>query len=245
MSQDESFFQPVEVHVGESGTAPFLITCEHASNRLPPGWSWPAEDAWIAETHWAYDPGAAELARTLADELQAVAVLASFSRLFLDPNRPLDSPTLFRDLADGRAVRFNQNLSAEERARRIALCYQPYHEVAYRQARNRRGNFLLSLHSFTPQYEGLIRQLEIGVMHVDQPELAEVWCNHFREHGFVAEIDQPYAGAEGYMFSANRHAHSSGRDAIMLEIRQDLLPARNEEIVELIHGCLSRSRVLL
>lgn len=245
MSLDQIIYQPVEVHIGENGTAPFLITCEHASNQLPPGWSWPESDAWIKDTHWAYDLGAADLTRSLADELQATALLASFSRLFLDPNRPLDSPTLFRDRADGQPVHFNQNLTAAERDRRIALCYTPFHEVAYRQTRNRRGNFLLSIHSFTPQYEGLVRSLEVGVMHVDQPELAQVWCDHFCARGFQAEVDQPYSGADGFMYSANRHAHLSGRDAIMLEIRQDLLPQRKAEIIEIIHGCLSRSKVLI
>ena len=38
--------------------APVFLTCEHASQRLPEGWSWPAPDRRLVGTHWAYDLGA-------------------------------------------------------------------------------------------------------------------------------------------------------------------------------------------
>ena len=30
---------------------PVLLTCEHASAALPPGYAW-GEDSWLAEMHW-------------------------------------------------------------------------------------------------------------------------------------------------------------------------------------------------
>ena len=33
-------------------TGSLIITCEHASNRLPAPYSWPKEDEWIKNTHW-------------------------------------------------------------------------------------------------------------------------------------------------------------------------------------------------
>ncbi len=83
--------------VGASG---LVLSCEHASNRLPPPWRWPAEDDWLVASHWAWDPGAADITRSLASRLGIPAVLASFSRLLVDPNRRADHPTLFRKEAD-------------------------------------------------------------------------------------------------------------------------------------------------
>ena len=43
-----------------------LLTCEHASNALPEPWTWPADDRWIVDTHWAFDLGIADVTRHVA-----------------------------------------------------------------------------------------------------------------------------------------------------------------------------------
>ena len=50
------------------GPFPVLLTCEHASADLPPGYAW-GEDEWLADMHWAVDLGVKEL----LDELQRPA----------------------------------------------------------------------------------------------------------------------------------------------------------------------------
>ena len=52
-----------------------LITCEHASERLLEPWRWSARDQRLVGTHWAYDLGAAELAREYAEAIGGVAVV--------------------------------------------------------------------------------------------------------------------------------------------------------------------------
>src|SRR5690606_18998130 len=82
--------------IAASGSQPAVVlTCEHASERLPSPYAWPTGDARLVGTHWAFDLGIAPFARALAAELGAPAVLSRFSRLLVDPNRPLDAPTLF------------------------------------------------------------------------------------------------------------------------------------------------------
>ena len=63
-------------------------------------------------TQWSVDLGADELTVELAQALGSPAVLARFSRLLVDANRPADSSTLFRDEAEGRPVRLNTELTA-------------------------------------------------------------------------------------------------------------------------------------
>jgi len=43
-----------------------------------------------------------------AAALNGPAVIARFSRLLCDCNRPLDAPTLFRTVADGKPIALNQ-----------------------------------------------------------------------------------------------------------------------------------------
>ncbi|MEQ9320232.1 MAG: N-formylglutamate amidohydrolase, partial [Polyangiaceae bacterium] len=100
-------------------TAPLVLTCEHASAELPDPWSWPVGDEWLTRTHWAVDLGAEELTRELAEAMGAGAAICGFSRLLIDPNRPLGSPELIRTTAEGRVVSFNASVDAEERARRV------------------------------------------------------------------------------------------------------------------------------
>lgn len=234
----------VEVYVGGDGTAPFIISCEHATNALPEGMTWPKEDAWVINTHWAVDLGIADLTRLLAEDTNATAVLTRYSRLYLDVNRYTDSDTLCRDHGDGKTIHLNKNLSQEQIEERIKRAYHHWHETLYRQARSKRGNFLLSLHSFTGNYEGQTRDLEIGVMHVGNLELATKWRDFFRSKGFNSEVDQPYDGAT-YMISAHLAAKRTWRDAIMLEIRNDLLQNDTETIVEYLHECLVHTGVLI
>jgi len=77
----------VELVEKRSARCPIILTCEHASERMPEPFRFPEEDAWLVGTHWAYDLGAADLTRELADAIGAAAVLSRFSRLLIDPNR--------------------------------------------------------------------------------------------------------------------------------------------------------------
>ena len=126
-----------EVHeayelVGGRADAAVFITCEHASDRFVAPWALRGEDERLVETHWASDPGAEALVRGLASLLDAPAVLGRYSRLIIDPNRPLDAPTLFRSLADGLPILLNSHIGPEDRTDRIARLWEPYHLAADR-----------------------------------------------------------------------------------------------------------------
>ena len=54
--------------------------------------------------HIAYDIGAAGVTRRLAALLSCPAVLTTFSRLLIDPNRGADDPTLIMRISDGAVV---------------------------------------------------------------------------------------------------------------------------------------------
>ena len=207
------------------------LSCEHASDRMPPSFQWPAEDARLRGTHWASDPGAAEVTRMLAQAFGAPAVLSRFTRLLIDPNRELSSDTLFRDVAEGQPVVLNVNLDPAEAARRTDALYRPYHQ-AYDAMVARYDAVVVSIHSFTPLYEGQRRSVEVGVLHDQQPELGQALCAELATH-YDARDNEPWDGRGGLMFAPQDHATAHGRWAVELELRQDLCtdPAWREAFV--------------
>ncbi|MFK7927398.1 MAG: N-formylglutamate amidohydrolase, partial [Myxococcota bacterium] len=132
------------------GAGPVVLTCEHASLRLPDPWTWPDADRWLVGTHWSVDLGIAPLVRALSALTQWPAVLSRFSRLLVDANRIESSDTLFRTVAEGRPVQLNADLSEEEKKRRLNEMYHPYHAAVDAMVRNNPGALIFSLHSFTP-----------------------------------------------------------------------------------------------
>ncbi len=199
-----------------------LLLCEHASLRLPAPWNWPQEDAWIVGTHWSIDLGARELTLELAAELNASAVLARFSRLLIDANRPPDSPTLLREEAEGRSVHLNKNADDDERTRRLRDYYRPYHRRIDSFLEAQPEASILSVHTFTPVYEGTRRSCEIGVLFNREAELGRRFANELGDRGWQSALNEPYSGADGFAFSPEMHGERHRRTWLELEIRQDI-----------------------
>jgi len=225
--------------------AAWVLTCEHASEDLPEGWTWPEGDRHLLGTHWAVDLGIAELTRQLAARLGAPAVLARFSRLLIDPNRHLSAGTLFRRHCDGVPVDLNRELSFDERQRRIQRCYEPFHATIDEAVGGHPGADVLSMHSFTPVYEGgEPRWMEVGVLFDHDEALAHAVAAHLEGSGLRVAINEPYTGKGGLMHSASTHAIAHGRRAVELEVRQDLAtdPSQHERLVDAITAAMNAQR---
>jgi predicted N-formylglutamate amidohydrolase len=212
---------PVEIVSG--GGAGVVLTCEHASERTPPGYTWPEADARLAGTHWAFDLGAREITLELAKAIGGPAVLARFSRLFVDPNRPLDAPTLFRTEAEGLPVAMNVALAAGERERRVRELYDPFHAAIEEVVeRTRDAKLVFAIHTFTPLYEGAPREVELGVLFDREDELAHELYEELLRSGRRVALNEPWSGKDGLIYSADGHARRRGLRALELEVRQDL-----------------------
>jgi predicted N-formylglutamate amidohydrolase len=212
---------PVESVAGRDGGV--VLTCEHASERTPPGYVWPEADERLRGTHWAFDLGARALTLELAAALGCPAVLARFSRLWIDPNRAPDAPTLFRTDADGLPVHLNQALGAKEKERRMRELYEPFHfEVDATLRRTPSAKLLFAIHSFTPLYEGSPREVELGVLFDQEEELARELRDLLARTGRRVALNEPWSGKDGLIYSAERHAGTYRLRALELEVRQDL-----------------------
>ena len=232
--------QRSETHEIVGGAGPLVLTCEHASDRLPSRWAWPDADRRLHGTHWTVDLGAADLTRELATRLHAPAVLAGATRLLVDLNRPLRSPTLFRTDADGLPIMLNHQVDPDDRARRLRY-YHAYHDAVDQVLASLPGADVLSLHSFTPVYEGQRRALELGVLFDEDEAWALEVHAALEARGWRVRLNEPYSGRGGLMFSPRDHALRAGARALELEVRQDLAvdPSFRAELVEVLARCLT------
>jgi len=204
-----------------------LITCEHATNDLPEDYSWSENDRRnFVEDHWGLDIGAFQTAHTLAKDLKCVFVHSLYSRLLLDPNRSVVSDTLFRKFGDGKEVDLNKNLTPEEEQKRIKRFYIPYVEALREISHKVDPTYILSIHSFTPLYQGEPRSIEIGVLHgPESSKLAEGLNDGLNKKGHCSEINKPYDGATamGTVKSLIYAKTPTKRQGVTFEFRNDIL----------------------
>jgi predicted N-formylglutamate amidohydrolase len=212
--------------IGEDRPGRWLVTCDHASNAVPPflGGSLGLPEADMAR-HIAWDVGAAGVARELARRLDSPAVLSRFSRLVIDPNRGEDDPTLLMKLYDGSIIPGNRHAGPAELERRLAACYRPYHAAYARLAGRRPDTVICAVHSFTPALRGRApRPWQVGVLYSYlDPRLALALIDRLRaEPDLCVGDNQPY---DGHLpgDAIDRHALGPGRPNALVEIRNDLI----------------------
>jgi len=216
---------PYEI-IGQDRPSRWLVTCDHASNAVPAevGGGSLGLSASDMGRHIAYDVGAAGVTRALAARLGAPAVLSTFSRLVIDPNRGEDDPTLLMKLYDGTVIPANRHAGPDEVQRRLAAYYHPYHAAYAALAGRRADTVICAIHSFTPRLNGRAqRPWEVGVLYSHHdPRLALPLIDRLRGAGFVTGDNEPYAGhLDGD--AIDRHALKPGRPNVLIEVRNDLI----------------------
>ncbi len=208
---------------GEGRAGPWLVTCDHATNRVP---DWLGGSLGIAaadmERHIAYDVGARGLAIALGEALDSPVICSDFSRLVIDPNRGEDDPTLVMKIYDGTIIPANRHVGPVEVEHRLARLYRPYHDALAGLAP---GRTLLAIHSFTPCLQGRApRPWHVGVLysHLDERLSQAVIARLAAQADLCVGDNEPYSGhLPGD--SIDRHAIIPGRHHTLVEVRNDLI----------------------
>lgn len=209
------------------GRSPFVIVCDHASNRIPARYGDLDLSATERLSHIAWDPGALAVSRALSDMLDAPLVQSTVSRLIIDCNRDLNAPDLIWTLSEATRIAANEDLDAAERQYRIDHFHRPYHASieTLLEARRHAGQqtVLVCMHSFTPVYHGAVRPWPIGLIHGadDRYTRALFGALKAEEPGLNIGWNQPYAALNGVTLTLEKHGDGRGLDATMIEIRHD------------------------
>ncbi|MES2969583.1 MAG: N-formylglutamate amidohydrolase [Pseudomonadota bacterium] len=220
--------------IGNDRPGRWLITCDHASNRVPDwiGGGSLGIDAADIQRHIAWDVGAAGVTRALAQALDSPAILSDFSRLVIDPNRGEDDPTLVMKLYDGTIIPANRHADAVEVTRRLDALHRPYHDAYARLAARRPDTVIVAIHSFTPCLRGRApRPWQIGVLysHLDERLSRRLIDRLMQEPDLCVGDNEPYSGhLPGD--AIDRHALMPGRLNTLIEVRNDLIttPAQQQ-----------------
>ncbi|QDZ13035.1 N-formylglutamate amidohydrolase [Devosia ginsengisoli] len=209
------------------GASPFVIVCDHASNRIPTRYGDLGLTATERLSHIAWDPGALAVSQRLADQLDAPLVQSTVSRIIIDCNRELDAPDLIWTLSESTRIKANENLDAAERQYRIDHFHRPYHAAieTLLEARRHAGQetILVCMHSFTPVYLGVARPWPIGLIHGVDTGFTRALFDALKDEDPDLNLgwNEPYAALNGVTLTLEKHGDGRGLPATMIEIRND------------------------
>lgn len=184
-----------------------VFACEHASNRVPLRFRKHFRGrATLLESHRGYDPGALELARHLSRRFRAPLFRGVVTRLLVDLNRSLQSPTLFSKYA--------LRLEEKERLDLLARYWEPYRHAVRNALEERleKGRTVLhfSVHSFTPKLRGDTRRTDIGLLFDPSRPREAAFCRALRGALQKAlpelriDMNEPYSGVSDGLTSTLR-----------------------------------------
>ncbi len=240
--------QPFEI-VNAEAAAEIVIICDHASCLVPADLGDLGLDGTSLRGHIGWDIGAADVARGLAERLDATAVLAGFSRLVIDPNRAPGHAHSIRAESDGVPVPGNRDIGRAEAERRARAWYHPYHQEIERQLRRVEGRaapLLISVHSFTPVMNDVARPWHAALLHGDDARSVAPLLAAFKAlyPDLAVGDNEPYTGYPDQSFTVPHHAERRGRANITFEIRQDLIedPRGAERWVDILCDVLANAR---
>lgn len=207
--------------------AGLLAICDHAMNAIPEPCGTLGLPPEQLERHIAYDIGALAVTKEVARILGVPAVTSRFSRLFIDPNRGLDDPTLIMRISDGAVVPGNRNVDAAEHDRRVKDYYAPYHAAIDGVIETCLAcgvpPVLLSIHSFTECWKGAPRPWHAAILWDRDYRFSVPLLEALRaDESIVVGENEPYDGklAGDCMWL---HGTRRGLAHTIIEVRQDLI----------------------
>lgn len=219
-----------------------VVTCEHGGNRIPADFEAYFRNAGeILTTHRGYDIGALELYHEFATGAD-VGFFSETSRLLVELNRSERHPALFSS--------YTKNLPEEKKKEILELYYRPYRQ----QVENQIAAFILagetvlhlSVHSFTPELDGKVRETDIGLLYdperEQEAEFCAVWKKRIKECNIELRVryNYPYKGTADGFTTYLRKQFPERYLGIELEVNQKF-PQNSIGTWIVVRDCLVRS----
>lgn len=203
-----------------------LLTCEHAGNNVPAAFTKLFEGHEdILKSHKGYDIGALDLYNTL-NPIADKCFSDETTRLLIELNRSLHHPKLFSSITRG--------LDDAVKAKIIKHHYLPYRD----QIENFIQDFVMagrqvlhvSVHSFTPVFNGEERDADIGLLYDPKRKAEQAFCKYWKkelqrqQEGLMIRYNYPYLGiADGLTTYLRRKFKGNEYMGVELEVNQKLV----------------------
>lgn len=211
--------------VNQDNTSPVLVVCEHAGRAIPARLGQLGLPERELERHIAWDIGAADVSRTIAETLGCPLILQPYCRLVIDCNRPVRAADSIPEISDHTVVPGNLDLNGTQRNARIEHIYTPFHNCIDGLISRLLPTLLISIHSFTPNMNGLDRPWDIGLLfkkdRTTGPSLKRALYK--RRPGLSIAFNQPYSLDYESDHTVPVHGEARGLSNVLIEIRNDHL----------------------
>src|SRR5688572_12823987 len=209
-----------------------VVTCEHAGNSVPLNYAhlFHGKEE-ILQSHRGWDPGAVDVATALSKELSAPFFICETTRLLIEPNRSLHSESLFSE--------YSQSLTDAEKNHLLENYYHPHRSAVEQLIRNSSDGILhLSIHTFTPVWDGCERTIDLGLLFdPDRSNEAKV-CEDYRTKlkkalpAMNIEFNAPYKGIDDGFTTYLRTQFDNDRYlGIEIEINQKFVGTEKLKVI--------------
>lgn len=215
-----------------------LITCEHAANEVPKEYKELfTKHQELLKTHRGVDIGALRVAKSIERSFKAPLIYCPITRLLVDLNRSLHSPTLFF-------------LPLQTAVKNYLLLryYFPYRQQvvdAIEKGIKKHGRVLhLSIHSFTPKLHGVTRNADIGLLYDSKRKREKSYCRAvgeaLRENSeYVVRYNYPYLGAsDGLTTTLRKKFKEENYLGIEIEINQELALKPQNTLIQALRSAV-------
>lgn len=214
-----------------------IITCEHATHVIPEKYeNFYLDHDKVLLAHEGWDMGALQIAEAMAGKSDFF-YFANHSRLLIDLNRSLHHPNVFSSVS--------KLLTLEHKEEIIDQHYLPYRskieENVARFISTHASVLHLSVHSFTPELNGKVREAEIGLLYdakrAEEKYFCAIWHDELEVYQqFRVRMNYPYKGSSDGFCTALRMQFKEKYLGIELEVNQAILSNQKEisDIAEIL-----------
>lgn len=227
-------------------TVAVVVTCEHGGNCIPEPYGPLFKNAaTVLDSHRGWDPGAMQLADLFGTELNVPVYSATVSRLLVELNRSLDNPQLFSEFTD--------LVDSESKDKILQQHWYPYRttveKTISRLVEAGQRVLHLSVHSFTPIWNGTPRPTDVGLLFDPARSLEADFCQRWQV-ALCADVplltvhhNAPYSGTDDGFVTALRNQFSADRYVgLELEVNQKFLMPPQPETLALSQAIVTSFR---
>ena len=215
---------PVDI-VNRDARAPLFLLCEHAGQAIPKALNNLGLSQDHINQHIGWDIGAEALARYVANALGSPLIIQRYSRLVIDCNRPPGSEGSIPGISDSVPVPGNVGLGQKDHNRRRQSIFDPMNDAITRMFQDHPRRAVFSIHSFTPQFQGVLRPWDAGFLTRNDTDTAGQLMAHIGESdpSLTLGLNEPYQIDDASDWFIPRHAEARDMRHCLIEVRNDHL----------------------